>query len=508
MKPLRLSAGVLLLSAGVAFAQTTSLNPITAIIGPESSNCTNMYNSGSSATGCGQMLQGTWNQIAPQIGVSTAQYPTMASAPLSYQFAATAALYNQQGFGPWAPYDPKLAANIAANGGASAYAQPGTLSTNPADYASLDQPGGLQNYLNSNGAAVASNSNGLVGVPSYATGLPTTTAQPQISVNNRPGQLSRPYTWLYNDLITSSQQTITNEIQGMQQMVSGDLIPLLTLALMALAIRFMVARYVSIDRFSEFLITMAFVIPFVAVGSSWYQQYVVSPVLGLPTFFQQYTAAGSLSVPGGSVTTPAGTSTVAGVSLTSPAAGFDAAYDGFSEAEEKIQHATTGFFQAVWVAVKLAIAWSVIALAISVMFAVFLVATLLSLVVLVLGPVLIPCVLFRSTAFLFFGWLAALATIILSLLAIDIVLSLYLGVAMQMLAAMQPTGTPDTDVPSFWGAAIILFLLGCSMYGVKPLVERIGGGVAAGLDWAAYYATAGHYRDAARGVARTLRIWL
>jgi muramidase (phage lysozyme) len=83
MKTLRLSAAVLLLSGSVAFAQTTPLNPIAAIIGPESSNCTNNYNLISTATGCGQMLQGTWDQIAPQIGVNTAQYPQMASAPPS-----------------------------------------------------------------------------------------------------------------------------------------------------------------------------------------------------------------------------------------------------------------------------------------------------------------------------------------------------------------------------------------------------------------------------------------
>lgn len=77
-----------------------------------------------------------------------------------------------------------------------------------------------------------------------------------------------------------------------------------------------------------------------------------------------------------------------------------------------------------------------------------------------------------------------------------------------MLAALQLTGTPDTDVPSFWGAAVVMLLLGSSMYGIKPLVERIGGGVAAGLDWAAYYATGGHVRDGARTAGGwAMRFW-
>src|SRR5579884_1324524 len=153
-----------------------ALDPLTAIAGPESANCTNNYNPTSSATGCFQFLQSSWDQWAPQVGISTAQYPTMASAPISDQFAVAAAYYNNAGFSPWAPYDPTLANTIAQNGGASAYAAPGTLSTNPQTYAALDQPGAVAQYFacgGDNGLALASNSSPSLTVTPMA---PTTAA--------------------------------------------------------------------------------------------------------------------------------------------------------------------------------------------------------------------------------------------------------------------------------------------------------------------------------------------
>jgi hypothetical protein len=132
-----------------------ALNPLSVIAGPESSFGTNLYNPTSSATGIWQDLTGTWDYALQGIGLSPSQYPTAASAPPSVQAAANAYLYNQQGFGPWAPYDPTLAQQIAASGGTSAFMPPGSLSTNPADYASLDQPSGLAAFFSqSNGSSM------------------------------------------------------------------------------------------------------------------------------------------------------------------------------------------------------------------------------------------------------------------------------------------------------------------------------------------------------------------
>jgi type IV secretory pathway VirB6-like protein len=326
------------------------------------------------------------------------------------------------------------------------------------------------------------------GFPTSGTGstiIPTATAQPQIAVNATPGTLDLPYSWFYNVIITAFQQPFSSLLASMQLMVSSVLIPLLTLALMALSLRFLIARYVSIDQFSKFLIDMAFVIPFVAAGSYWYQTYVVNPVLGLPTFFQQYTAQA-----GGSI------------NLTTPASGFDAAYVGFFHAAEQVWHESTGFWHSLWVAVVVTVAlWFIIG-AITEMFGAFLVATVLSFLVLLVGPLAIPCVLFQTTRKLFFGWVWVGATIILSLLAVELVLGLYMGVIHQMLMASQMSGTPDTDVPAFCGAAAGMVLLGVCMYFVKPMVEAIGGAVAVGVDRAGYYATGQHVWTTAKVGAR------
>jgi hypothetical protein len=129
-----------------------ALDPFTAIAGPESSYGNNLYNPSSSATGIFQDIHSTWTSAVQAIGLSPSQYPTAAQAPPSVQFAANAYLYNTQGFQPWTIGDSTLSNNIASAGGTGAFAQPGTLSTNPADYAYLDQPGALQNYFSSGGS--------------------------------------------------------------------------------------------------------------------------------------------------------------------------------------------------------------------------------------------------------------------------------------------------------------------------------------------------------------------
>ena len=129
-----------------------ALDPLTAIAGPESSYGANTQNPTSSASGVWQDISSTWQQASCAVG-DCGVYATANDAPYSVQAAANAWLYNQQGFQPWTSGDPALAADIQAAGGPGAYAQPGTLSTNPATYAALDQAGGLQSYFSSNGVS-------------------------------------------------------------------------------------------------------------------------------------------------------------------------------------------------------------------------------------------------------------------------------------------------------------------------------------------------------------------
>jgi type IV secretion system protein TrbL len=174
---------------GIGAAHAAGLDPLTAIAGPESSYGQTLYNPTSSATGIFQDITPTWDQAITAIGYSPSQYPSAASAPASIQFAANAWIYNTQGgFNSWTIGDPTLAANIQAAGGSSAFAAPGTLSTNPATYAGLDQSGGLQAYFANaaTGTQIANNSGGGTATVTTPTGTLTVTS-PATGTAGPPG---------------------------------------------------------------------------------------------------------------------------------------------------------------------------------------------------------------------------------------------------------------------------------------------------------------------------------
>jgi hypothetical protein len=85
----------------------------------ESSGGKNIPNGqGSSAFGPWQILQGTWNDIAPRAGVDLGQYPTARSAPITMQEQVARKLWETRGFQPWTIGNPALARALA--GGALA----------------------------------------------------------------------------------------------------------------------------------------------------------------------------------------------------------------------------------------------------------------------------------------------------------------------------------------------------------------------------------------------------
>ena len=88
----------------------------------------------SSASGYFQMINPTWRSAAAMAGIDTAKYPTAMSAPYEVQRAAAQALYNKEGFAPWAPYNARLRSYIAQRGGAGAFT-PGDVRAASADAA-------------------------------------------------------------------------------------------------------------------------------------------------------------------------------------------------------------------------------------------------------------------------------------------------------------------------------------------------------------------------------------
>lgn len=64
----------------------------------------------STASGAYQIINGTWQQFAPQAGVSLLLYPTAKSAPLDVQTQVATAIYDKQGFQPWSSNAALIAA--------------------------------------------------------------------------------------------------------------------------------------------------------------------------------------------------------------------------------------------------------------------------------------------------------------------------------------------------------------------------------------------------------------
>ena len=142
------------------------------------------------------------------------------------------------------------------------------------------------------------------------------------------------------------------------------------------------------------------------------------------------------------------------------------------------------------------------------MFVAIAVTTVLTFVALIAGPIIIPLTLFAVTRQVFWSWVGVLGTLLLSLLAVDIMLTLYEANMTAMLGAMTLSGTPDTDAPSVIALGIMVFILGSSVVFVPAMMGRIGGGVVAALDGASWYLAGGPVRAAALAPVRLLgRRW-
>src|SRR5215469_510752 len=112
------------------------LDPLQFVAHFESSGNPIAQNAKSSSSGLTGFLDSTWQQWAQQVP-GASQYDHAADAPASVQAAVFAADYNAQAFKDWtcAGCDAPLTAALAKPGGPSAFASPGTLSTNPVSYA-------------------------------------------------------------------------------------------------------------------------------------------------------------------------------------------------------------------------------------------------------------------------------------------------------------------------------------------------------------------------------------
>ncbi len=428
------------------------LNPATAVAGPESSFGQNTQNPTSSASGDYGFLTSTWQQDLAAIGGNTTQYPTAVSAPNSVQTAVFAYEYNTRGFSAWTcpNCDPVFTQELANNGGPSAYAAPGSLSTNPTDYASLDTPGGLQAYF-------ASNSGGsFVGAVAVGGG-----AQDGANAAPNASPTAKPYSYAYTMLITGSAQGISNNIQNVQQFINPWLFPALALSIMVVAIATMFGR-ASINSLFSHMIRVSLVVAFVAPGSAFYTNYVINPVAGLP----------------------AAMATAFGVRNAGPAAVFDDANITLWAITETILGLTHISWQGDGLGTVLVVGFLYVvgAIAIFLLFLPYLAVNYLLLLMLALGPIAIVTALFRVLDKWLMGFVDVVATLAVSMLAIDIVISLFEADIVQLFQGFVPSAVADSNVPAFLGLVGILGLMAFVVWKyLVPTIARMFSGVGLGL---------------------------
>lgn len=451
-------AAVLFVSAGPALAQTAPLNPGTLIAQHESSGCTNNYSSSSTASGCFGFLNGTWAEYAPQAGISLSQYPTAASAPVSDQFAVFAAAYNQNGFSDWtcSGCDPAATAAIQAAGGPSAFAAPGTLSTDPQSYAALDTSAGLQAYLAGNGVTTTAASSGTS--PLSFTD-PSSGVVPTGSIGSvtPAGSAFGPFCLTWNYYQTGIVTGLNSAIGTVETMAAGPLSALLVLMVIVTGVMTLTGQY-SIIEYRNRILRMAFVVAFIgAAGSALYSTYVTGFFLtGLPNWEAQ------VLNPGGGATM---CSSFDGV--------FFAAYNHAAGAWHNVPGGT-GIASLVFDAIVLGLALVVIWGTEAIMFAVFIVLQALLAIAVCLGPVIILAVLFDYLRGVFDRWIGVLITLSLGTLAVGIVVNLVMSLVTQTFNRLQ-TGT-TADILILACVSMVVAVLAGAVALLPVVVDRIGGG--------------------------------
>lgn len=432
------------------------LSPITAVAGPESTFGTNLQNPNSSASGIYGFLTRTWQQDLTAIGGDPAQYPTAKSAPNSLQTAVFAYEYNTRGFSAWncPGCDPVFTQELANAGGPSAFAAPGSLSINPTDYASLDTAGGLQAYFNSNsggsfvGAATVSSGGG---------GATSTT--PTTSITNEPFQ------YTYSTLVGGVTQQISTALQATETLVHPYLVLALTVATAFMGLRVMAGRQ-SFEAFMSFALRATIVGALLQPGSQQFLSWIQQPLMALPSEI----------------------GTAFGVPNAGPAAIFDDAAHTLSAITNAIQASIPVSLRAIGNVIFTDLLWITGLGSLVVMFAPFLLATFLLLLMLALAPIPILFAVFPTLDGWTKGYVDVLLTLALVLLAVDVVVSIVEGAIIQTLNGFSPGGSSQADMAGFATLILVLVAMAVSLKYMGPLVARIAGGVSVGLDGAGAWA--------------------
>jgi hypothetical protein len=434
----------------------------------ESSFNPDARNSGSGAIGIAQ--------FEPKTAASLGIDPTNPAQALQGAAEYDAQLYQQQG--SW------TAALTAYSGGLTP--------AHPADYGPVFADAA---NANANPTATATNGNGLSvsTADGSSTGTPTTAAVTTTATNGVAGALSlHPFTWAYNALIANVINQVNTAINQVETLASTPLTGVLVLMVIITGVQTMMGR-ISFAEYKSRILRTAFVVALVAPGSSYFTNWVEAPVLGPPAYFAtQFTNAPM---------TTNGTAPNAATVL-------DAVFDATAVNATRIWSATP-WVRMPYVALVLAVVLVISGVSLTVVFLVFGVLTLLTLIMLCMAPIFILALLFREMDRFFRGFVDVMVTLLISLLAVDIVLGFFETVMLQLENSVYPGGQNYTDAMGMVGQAIVLGIIGYAVKYLTRLIERIGGGVSIALDQVGYAMRGGFLQTAAvapiRAGSRLLR---
>jgi TrbL/VirB6 plasmid conjugal transfer protein/Transglycosylase SLT domain len=355
----------------------------------------------------------------------------------------------------------------------------GLTPANPADYGQVFADAAAAN----NGTATAANGNGLsVSTANRSTtGTATPAAGTTTTASGAAGALSlHPFTWAYNALIANVINQVNTSINQVETLASTPLTGVLVLMVIITGVHTMMGR-ISFAEYKSRILRTAFVVALVAPGSTYFTNWVEAPVLGLPAYFATQFTNAPMTTNG-----------------TAPSAAtvLDAVFDATATNATRIWSATP-WVRMPYVALVLAVVLVISAGSLTVVFLVFGVLTLLTLIMLCMAPVFILALLFRELDRFFRGFVDVMVTLLISLLAVDIVLGFFETVMLQLENSVYPGGQNYTDAISMVGQAIVLGIMGYSIKYLTRLIERIGGGVSIALDQVGYAMRGGFLQTAA-----------
>lgn len=407
-------------------AQAAGIDPATFVaqINAESSFNPNVGCNSSGACGIAQFLPGTAAQfgINPQDPVASLQAAATYDSQLVAQYGSlTSALEHYSGgLTPVNPgdYGPVFAAAAAADAGTPAAQQAGITVT-------ADPTPGTTTTISQ--AATAA------GVTSGSTGSDL-----------------NPYTYIYNQLQTGILNPILASVTNVEVAIRPWIISILTLSVMFMAVGGLWGKF-PLDSIFYRLIRISLVVSLVAVGSPWYQNYVIGLFEGLPVQLSN---------------------AIVGASSANPAAPFDIVLHAFNATDANTLWAWPPLSISGWAsAIKLGLAWLLLVVFISFMFAAWLSVQILLAIALMLGPIFVLGWLFDSFNSWASRWVNACLMLGAAEVATTSVTAFFLNVINGYIGQVQSVGTNGTY--NLIGVVAIIISLGTATAALTRLVQFI-----------------------------------